>query len=208
MANLAKLAQLSKRMKTQSAKTHEEKSGLSGPIDDSAPEETSSETSTGSETSSSTSTVSAPAVSAPAASGGGGGPTNVTVNVDLNPLKEMVGRLRDEMREIRDEMKRTREKGMKVEFGDDTVEQFDQIVKHLSTVGKSSRELTEKLVTSLPESRWYGDLINLGREVGEGMVAGGGGGGASSEDLTAIKEQVEMQGAQLTAILSLLQKRG
>jgi hypothetical protein len=62
---------------------------------------------------------------------------------------------------------------------------------------------------ALLESRWYGDLINLGREVGEGLLAGGGskGGGGSAEDLNAVKEQLEMQKTQLTAILSILQRR-
>jgi hypothetical protein len=61
----------------------------------------------------------------------------------------------------------------------------------------------------LPESRWYGDLQNLAREVGEGIVAGGGGGGGGGnpEDIAAIKEQLEMQKTQLTAILSILQRR-
>ena len=95
-------------------------------------------------------------------------------------------------------------------FGDTANEQMDQVLKHLSSVSKAGRELTEKLVTSLPESRWYGDLLKLGTEVGEGIVAGGGGGGGGGgnpEDINAIKEQLEMQKTQLTAILSILQRR-
>ena len=128
--------------------------------------------------------------------------------MDLGPVTDMLGRIRDEMKSMREEIKKTREKGMKVEFGDAANEQMDQVLKHLSSVSKAGRELTEKLVTSLPESRWYGDLLKLGTEVGEGIVAGGGGGGGGNpEDINAIKEQLEMQKTQLTAILSILQRR-
>ena len=128
--------------------------------------------------------------------------------MDLAPVTDMLGRIRDEMKSLREEVKKTREKGMKVEFGDAAAEQMDQVLKHLSSVSKAGRELTEKLVTSLPESRWYGDLLKLGTEVGEGIVAGGGGGGGgSAEEINAIKEQLEMQKTQLTAILSILQRR-
>jgi len=204
MADLAKLANLSKRLKSSTPKVNEEASNLGTPIsasdDDDAP--------IGAAPASSP----PPAAAAPTVSsggGGGGGPAKVTVNMDLAPVTDMLGRIRDEMKNLREEVKKTREKGMKVSFGDDVTEQMDQILKHLSSVSKASRELTEKLVTSLPESRWYGDLLKLGQEVGEGIVAGGGsgGGGGNPEDVAAIKEQLEMQKTQLTAILSILQRR-
>ncbi|MCZ7604644.1 MAG: hypothetical protein M5U25_00940 [Planctomycetota bacterium] len=204
MADLAKLANLSKRLKSSTPKVNEEQSPLSG----GAPA-----SSIGDDDSSSSAVAEAPrqapAVAAPVMSGGGGGVApKVTLNVDLGPVTEMLGRIRDEMRNLRDEVKKSREKPMKVDFGDGANEQMDQILKHLSAVSKAGRELTEKLVTSLPESRWYGDLLNLGREVGEGIVAGGGGGGGgSAEDINSIKEQLEMQKTQLTAILSILQRR-
>ncbi len=206
MADLAKLASLSKRLKTSEAKTHEERSPLGlgeapapGPGDD-----------YGDDTGTSTASAPAPAYSAPAGTGGGGGPApKVTVNVDMGPVTEMLGRIRDELRNLRDEIGKTRKEGMKVDLGGDSAELMDQALKHLSAVSKASRELTEKVVTSMPESRWYADLINLGREVGEGIVAGGGGGGGggNAEEITAIKEQLEMQKTQLTAILSILQRR-
>ena len=122
MADLAKLASLSKRLKSSTPKVNEEKSNLGGPIggggggDDSAPAPAPK----------AAAPASAPAAtSAPVASGGGGGPTNVTVNVDLDPLKDMVSRVRDELKEMRAEIKKTREKGMKVELGDETAEQMD-----------------------------------------------------------------------------------
>lgn len=210
MADLAKLANLSKRMKTTEPKTHDERSPLSGgapaAVVDEAPSEPASRPS------SSPSMASSSAASAPVASGGGGAPgpaPKVTVNVDMGPVTEMLGRVRDEMRNLREEVVKTRDKGMKVEFGGEAMEQLDQLLKHFSALSKAGREVAEKLVTSLPESRWYGDLLNLGREVGEGIVAGGGGGGGggSAEEITAIKEQLEMQKTQLTAILSILQRR-
>jgi len=208
MADLAKLANLSKRLKSSKPKVNEDKSALGSPIsagdDDDAPIKAPKKKS---RSEAPAATVSAEPVSS---GGGGGGPApKVTVNVDMGPVTDMLGRIRDEMKNLREEVKKTREKGMKVEFGDDATEQMDQILKHLSSVSKAGRELTEKLVTSLPESRWYGDLLNLGREVGEGIVAGGGGGGGGGnpEDINAIKEQLEMQKSQLTAILSILQRR-
>ncbi len=209
MADLAKLANLSKRMKTAEPKTHEERSPLGGGAPAAVAEEAPSEPASRPASSPSMSTAQA----APAASGGGGvahGPApKVTVNVDMGPVTEMLGRVRDEMRNLREEVVKTREKGLKVDFGGDAMEQLDQLLKHFSALSKAGREVAEKLVTSLPESRWYGDLLNLGREVGEGIVAGGGGGGGggSAEEITAIKEQLEMQKTQLTAILSILQRR-
>lgn len=205
MADLAKLASLSKRLKTSEAKVNEDKSPLtlgSGPGP--ALEESDD---TGTSTATAPAPSSAPAYSAPA-SGGGPAP-KVTVNVDMGPVTDMMGRIRDELRNLREEIGKTRKEGMKVDIGGDAAELMDQMLKHLSAVSKASRELTEKLVTSLPESRWYSDLMNLGREVGEGIVAGGGGGGGggSAEDINAIKEQLEMQKTQLTAILSILQRR-
>lgn len=209
MADLAKLASLSKRLKSSKPKVNEDNSALGSPIGGGGDDDGGgAPAATAAPPASSPAPAAAPA-SAPVATGGGGGPApKVTVNVDLGPVKDMLGRIRDEMKNLREEIKKTREKGMKVEFGDDASEQMDQVLKHLSTVSKAGRELTEKLVTSLPESRWYGDLIKLGQEVGEGMVAGGGGGGGggSPEEITAIKEQLEMQKSQLTAILSLLQR--
>jgi hypothetical protein len=204
MADLAKLANLSKRLKSSTPKVNEEQSPLSGGPPAS---------SVGDDDTGSSAVAEAPrqaaVAAAPMVSGGGGGVApKVTLNVDLGPVTEMLGRIRDEMRNLRDEVKKSREKPMKVDFGDGANEQMDQILKHLSAVSKAGRELTEKLVTSMPESRWYGDLLNLGREVGEGIVAGGGGGGGgNAEDINAIKEQLEMQKTQLTAILSILQRR-
>lgn len=203
MADLAKLANLSKRLKTSTPKVNEDTSNLGSPISASDDDDV---------VGGGPAPAPAPVASAPAVSssgGGGGGPApKVTVNVDLGPVTDMLGRIRDEMKNLREEVKKTREKGMAVEFGDNATEQMDQILKHLSSVSKAGRELTEKLVTSLPESRWYGDLLKLGQEVGEGIVAGGGGGGGGNpEDINAIKEQLEMQKTQLTAILSILQRR-
>ncbi|MBK8208363.1 MAG: hypothetical protein IPK87_16430 [Planctomycetes bacterium] len=208
MADLAKLASLSKRLKTSEAKTHEDRSPLGsgeppgpGPADDN-----------GDDTGTATASAPAPSYSAPVSGGGGGGgpAPKVTVNVDMGPVTEMLGRIRDELRNLREEVGKTRKEGMKIDLGGDSAELMDQALKHLSAVSKASRELTEKVVTSMPESRWYADLINLGREVGEGIVAGGGGGGGgggNAEEITAIKEQLEMQKTQLTAILSILQRR-
>lgn len=204
MADLAKLANLSKRLKSSTPKVNEESSNLGTPIsasgDDDAP--------IGAPPAPKPAPVTSSAPPATSGGGGGGGPAKVTVNMDLQPVTDMLGRIRDEMKNLREEVKKTREKGMKVALSDDATEQMDQILKHLSSVSKAGRELTEKLVTSLPESRWYGDLLKLGQEVGEGMVAGGGGGGGGNpEDVAAIKEQLEMQKTQLTAILSILQRR-
>ena len=202
MADLAKLANLSKRLKSSTPKVNEEQSPLSGGAAPAAVED---------EPESAPQPRQAAVAAAPVASGGGGGggvAPKVTLNVDLGPVTDMLGRIRDEMKNLREEVKKSREKPMKVDFGDGANEQMDQILKHLSAVSKAGRELTEKLVTSMPESRWYGDLLNLGREVGEGIVAGGGGGGGgSAEDINSIKEQLEMQKTQLTAILSTLQRR-
>lgn len=200
MADLAKLANLSKRLKSSPPKVNEEQSPLAGGAAPAAVED---------EPESTPQPRQAAVAAAPVVSGGGGGVApKVTLNVDLGPVTDMLGRIRDEMKNLREEVKKSREKPMKVDFGDGANEQMDQILKHLSAVSKAGRELTEKLVTSMPESRWYGDLLNLGREVGEGIVAGGGGGGGgSAEDVNAIKEQLEMQKTQLTAILSILQRR-
>lgn len=202
MADLAKLANLSKRLKSSTPKVNEEQSPLAGGAAPAAVED---------EPESAPQPRQAAVAAAPVASGGGGGggvAPKVTLNVDLGPVTDMLGRIRDEMKNLREEVKKSREKPMKVDFGDGANEQMDQILKHLSAVSKAGRELTEKLVTSMPESRWYGDLLNLGREVGEGIVAGGGGGGGgSAEDINSIKEQLEMQKTQLTAILSILQRR-
>jgi hypothetical protein len=211
MADLAKLANLSKRLKSSTPKVNDDVSPLSGG-------ESATNAAVADEVES---TDSAPARQAPSAapaaavsSGGGGGgggvAPKVTLNVDLGPVTDMMSRIRDELKNLREEVKKSREKALPIEFGGDAAEQMDQILKHLSAVSKAGRELTEKLVTSLPESRWYGDLQNLAREVGEGIVAGGGGGGGgggNAEDINAIKEQLEMQKTQLTAILSILQRR-
>ncbi|MCF6228493.1 MAG: hypothetical protein L3J82_07540 [Planctomycetes bacterium] len=207
MADLAKLASLSKRLKSSKPKVNVEKSALSGPMgggddSDSSPAPAPSAPAAAPVTA-------AVATAAPVATGGGG-PTNVTVNVDLDPLKNMMSKIRDELKELRSEIKKTRDKGMKIEFGDDTAEQMDQVVKHLSSVSKAGRELTEKLVTSMPESRWYGDILAIQRETGENMAigaVGGGGGGGNPEEIAEIKESLEMQQTQLTAILSILQRK-
>lgn len=210
MADLAKLASLSKRLKSSKPKVNVEKSALSGPL---GSEDDAGSSPAPSDTQQAVAPAPvAPAAAAPVAAGGGGGPTNVTVNVDLDPLKNMMGLVRDELKELRAEIKKTRDKGMKIEFGDDTAEQMDQVVKHLSSVSKAGRELTEKLVTSMPESRWYGDILAVQRETGEnlaiGAVGGGGGsGGGNPEEIAIIKESLEMQQTQLTAILSILQRK-
>jgi hypothetical protein len=211
MADLAKLASLSKRLKTSPAKQHEDKSVLTGAPTPSITEGVSDDSpAIGNHSGGGNSApAAAPSVIASAPQAVGAAP-KVTVNLDLGPVTDMLGRIRDEMRNLREEIKKTREKGMKVELGDESTEQLDQVLKHLSSVSKASRELTEKLVTSLPESRWYGDVLNLGREMGSAIAQGGGGGGGaagSSEDIDSIKEQLEMQKTQLTAILSILQRR-
>jgi hypothetical protein len=199
MADLAKLANLSKRLKSSTPKVNEENASAHGDAPTAVEDDVESTDSAPSEQQSR---------SAPAQSSGGGAAPKVTMNVDLGPVTEMMGRIRDELKNLREEVKKSREKALKVDFGDAAAEQMDQVLKHLSAVSKAGRELTEKLVTSLPESRWYGDVLNLGREVGEGIVAGGGGGGGGNpEDINAIKEQLEMQKTQLTAILSILQRR-
>jgi hypothetical protein len=214
MADLAKLANLSKRIKTTEAKTFDDQSALNKPLGSGSDDSGAHESSTAvAEAPSSSpqrpaSSVSTPALSSAAAPSG---PLNVQVKVDLSPLQDILGRVRDEIRNLKDEMVKTREKGLKIDFGDTAAEQMDQALKHLSAVSKAGRELAEKLVTSLPESRWYGDVLNLGREVGEAMVAGGGGGGgggAMNGDLTTIKEALAMQQTQLAAIMSALQRRG
>lgn len=211
MADLAKLASLSKKLKTSKPKVNEDESALTGPVGGGGASGDGNPGGTPAPAAhppANSPTPAASPTSAPVASGGGAAP-KVTVNVDLEPVKDMLGRIRDEMKNLREEIKKTREKGMKVELGDDSSEQMDQVLKHLSTVSKAGRELTEKLVTSLPESRWYGDLLKTAREAGENVAGGGGGGsgGGSSEEITEIKEQLEMQKSQLTAILSILKRR-
>ena len=206
MSDLAKLASLSKRLKGGAAKTHEDRSALTGkktgPIP--PPPPPTSEVAAVADQA-----TEAPAFSAPAAAPAVAGPGKIVVNMDLGPVTDMLGRIRDEMKNLREEVAKTRKDGLKVDLGGDAAEQMDQALKHLSAVSKATRELAEKLVTSLPESRWYSDLINLGREVGEGMMAGGGrgGSGAGAEEINEIREQLEMQKTQLTAILSILQRR-
>jgi len=131
----------------------------------------------------------------------------VTVNIDLTPLRNVLGDIRDGIKDLTGEIRKMREKGSKVGFDDGAVELVDQALKHLSASSKANRELAEKLVTSMPEARWYGELQELLRTIGENFVAGGGGGGGSSGEITAIKDQLEMQKTQLTAILSILQRR-
>jgi hypothetical protein len=204
MSDLAKLASLSKRLKTGNAKTHEDRSALSGKITSTVAKDIAPPPSGNGDHAEPARPISAPAIAPTMA---GGPAPNVSVNVDLSPVTEMLSRIRDEMRNLREEIAKTRKDGMKVDLGGDAAEQMDQALKHLSAVSKASRELTEKLVTSLPESRWYSDFINLQREVGAGMAAGGGKGGGNPEEMAAIKEQLEMQKTQLTAILSILQRR-
>ncbi|MCC6573396.1 MAG: hypothetical protein IT462_06350 [Planctomycetes bacterium] len=207
MPDLAKLANLSKRLKTSPKTDHGDESNLAKPIgsataeaDDDGPEEAPAPRAA-------TSGRAAPVATAPvAASGGGGGP--VSVHIDLGPVASMLSKLNDNVAEVAAELRRIREKGAKIGFAEDTAEQFDQMLKHVSAGSKANRELAEKVVTSLPDSRWYGDLQELLRAIGENMAAGGGGGGGgSSEDITQIKEQLEMQKTQLSAILSIIQRR-
>jgi hypothetical protein len=207
MADLAKLANLSKRMKTATPKNVEESRG---PAPAEGGDEEREETQ-----SSSTATEAAPAPvsqrSAPVASGGGysgGGGGPVTVNVDLTPVRNILGDIRDGIKDLTGEIRKIREKGSKVGFDDGAVEMVDQALKHMSASSKANRELAEKLVTSMPEARWYGELQELLRAIGENFVGGGGGdGGGSAADITSIKEQLEMQKTQLTAIISILQRR-
>jgi hypothetical protein len=210
MADLAKLANLSKRMKTATPKNVEDRPAASADNGEEEREETQSSTSQ------------APAEAAPApvsqrsapvssgggySGGGGGGP--VTVNIDLSPVKNILGDIRDGIKDLTGEIRRIREKGSKVGFDDGAVEMVDQALKHMSASSKANRELAEKLVTSMPEARWYGELQELLRAIGENFVGGGGGGegGGNSADITSIKEQLEMQKTQLTAIISILQRR-
>lgn len=205
MADLAKLANLSKRMKTATPKNVEESRSPT------ATEEAEEEREETQSSATSTASEGAPAPvsqrSAPAYSGGGGsGP--VSVNIDLTPLRNILGDIRDGIKDLTGEMRKIREKGSKVGFDDGAVELVDQALKHMSASSKANRELAEKLVTSMPEARWYGELQELLRAIGENFVAGGGGGGGgNASDITAIKEQLEMQKTQLTAIISMLQRR-
>lgn len=208
MPDLAKLASLSKKFKGTDEKTHSDTSRLHKQVG-AAP---------------ATSPAATPAIddapaaaaprasSSPMASASPGGPMNVQVKVDLSPLQDILGRVRDEIRNLKDEMVKTREKGMKFDFGDGAAEIFDNLLKHFSAMSKASREQAEKLVASLPESRWYVDLQALLREMGEGMATGGGGSGggngALATDLVTIKEALAMQQTQLTAIMSIMQRRG
>ncbi len=207
MADLAKLASLSKRMKTATPKNVDDRTGSVAPDEPEMEEreETGSATSSGA-------TEAAPAAqsgrqAAPVASGGGGGP--VTVNMDLTPVRNILGDIRDSIKDLTGEIRKIREKGSKVGFDDGAMEVVDQALKHMSATSKANRELAEKVVTSMPEARWYGELQELIRAVGETMSVGGGGGGGNSSagDITAIKEQLEMQKTQLTAIISILQRR-
>lgn len=208
MADLAKLANLSKRMKTATPKNVEEQRGPAVAEAGDEPRE---------ETQSAPAAEAAPAPvsqrSAPVSSGGGfsggGGGGPVTVNVDLAPVRNILGDIRDSIKDLTGEIRKIREKGMKTGFDDGAVELVDQALKHMSASSKANRELAEKVVTSMPEARWYGELQELLRAIGENFVAGGGGGGGSGSaaDITAIKEQLEMQKTQLTAIISILQRR-
>jgi hypothetical protein len=209
MADLAKLASLSKKLKTSEPKTHQDTSriqkGAVVPpvIDADAVSSASDDTSSARQPSGTFQS---------SGGGGGGGPANVNVKVDMSAVQDVLGRLRDEVRNLKDEIVKTREKGMKIDAGDNLAEMFDQLLKHQSAQSKALRELAEKLVTSLPESRWYGDLLSVGREVGENVSSGGGGGGGSNgaltSDLQTIKEALAMQQTQLTAIMSIMQRRG
>src|SRR5688500_16233706 len=129
MADLAKLANLSKRLKSSTPKVNDDTSPLSsgegdvGVVDevdgaDEAPAKQAAPRP-------------APAQSAPAASGGGA-PQKVTLNVDLAPVTDMLGRIRDELKNLREEVKKTREKAMPIELGANAGEQLDQVLKHLS----------------------------------------------------------------------------
>ena len=208
MADLAKLANLSKRMKTATPKNVEEPRGPAVAEAGDEPRE---------ETQSAPAAEAAPAPvsqrSAPVSSGGGfsggGGGGPVTVNVDLAPVRNILGDIRDSIKDLTGEIRKIREQGMKTGFDVGAVELVDQALKHMSASSKANRELAEKVVTSMPEARWYGELQELLRAIGENFVAGGGGGGGSGSaaDITAIKEQLEMQKTQLTAIISILQRR-
>lgn len=205
MADLAKLASLSKRMKTATPKNVDDRTAAVVPDEPEADgrDETGTATSSGA-----TEAAPAPArTTAPVVAGGGGGGGPVTVNIDLTPLRNVLGDIRDGIKDLTGEIRKMREKGSKVGFDDGAVELVDQALKHLSASSKANRELAEKLVTSMPEARWYGELQELLRTIGENFVAGGGGGGGSSGEITAIKDQLEMQKTQLTAILSILQRR-
>ncbi len=211
MADLAKLANLSKRMKTATPKNVEDRPASSTDNGEEEREETQSAPSQAASeaTPAPVSQRSAPVSSGGGYGGGGGGGGPVTVNIDLNPLKNILGDIRDGIKDLTGEMRKIREKGSKVGFDDGAVEMVDQALKHMSASSKANRELAEKLVTSMPEARWYGELQELLRAIGENFVGGGGGGegGGNSADITSIKEQLEMQKTQLTAIISILQRR-
>lgn len=208
MADLAKLANLSKRMKTATPKNVEEPRGSAVAEEADEPrEETQSAPASSEATPAPVSQRAAPVSSGGGYSGGGGGGP-VTVNIDLSPVKNILGDIRDGIKDLTGEIRKIREKGSKVGFDDGAVEMVDQALKHMSASSKASRELAEKVVTSMPEARWYGELQELLRAIGENFVGGGGGeGGGNSADITAIKEQLEMQKTQLTAIISILQRR-
>lgn len=213
MSNLAKLAKLSKRLKTSKAVTHDEQAGRSSPegdqeADDEVPAATAKVTPPAAEAQHApTQSVRHEASPVAAAAVAPGVAPQVTVNIDLAPVRDALGGIRDQLRELREEVKRTREKGMRVEFGEEANEQLDQALRHMSASSKASRELTEKLVTSLPETRWFNDLVELFRIIGENLSVGGGGGGIAPEDFAVMKEQLDMQQTQLKAILNLLQRR-
>lgn len=209
MADLAKLANLSKRMKTATPKNVEESRTSAATSDNGEEEreETQSAPAVSEAAPAPVSQRSAPVSSGGGYSGGGGGP--VSVNIDLSPVKNILGDIRDGIKDLTGEIRKIREKGSKVGFDDGAVEMVDQALKHMSASSKANRELAEKLVTSMPEARWYGELQELLRAIGENFVGGGGGGGGggNAADITAIKEQLEMQKTQLTAIISILQRR-
>ena len=213
MADLAKLANLSKRMKTATPKNVDDRAGGAPPENgDAEPEREETSRAPAAESAppaAASSARSAPVSSGGGYSGGGGGGGPVTVNLDLTPVRNILGDIRDGLKDLTGEIRKIREKGMKVGFDDGAVEMVDQALKHMSASSKANREFAEKIVTSMPEARWYGELQELLRAIGENLVGagGGGGGGGNSADITAIKEQLEMQKTQLTAIISILQRR-
>lgn len=101
----------------------------------------------------------------------------VNVSVDLSPLRAVFAEIRDALHELTGEVRRSREAGVSVSFRGEAAEQIDALVRHAAASAHALQELVPALTS--------------------------GGAGVAGK-VVEIQEQLNLQQAQLAAILSKL----
>ncbi len=125
------------------------------------------------------------------------GSASQAVSFDLSPLHQVLGEIRDGILGLSQEVRKIREGGMPMAFGEESSELAYTITRQMTTQSKAVRELTDKLLVSLPESRWFEEVRQFLQAKPQVGIPPG-----MQKTFAQIVEQLNLQRAQLAAILS------